>query len=65
MAGRHILDGVLVANGAIEDMWSSGTPGIVCKIDLTKAYNHVCWDFLDFVMVRMGFRLFELFLSVN
>lgn len=38
----------------IEDRWTSSTPGIVCNIDLSKAYAQLSWDFLDYVMVGMG-----------
>lgn len=28
---------------------------IWCKFDLEKAYDHVNWEFLDFIMLKMGF----------
>lgn len=29
--------------------------GILCKFDMEKAFEHVCWDFLNYVLNRMGF----------
>lgn len=34
----------------------SGVPGIVCKIDFEKAFDHVSWDFVDEVLKQMGFQ---------
>lgn len=36
-----------------------GVLGILCKLDLEKMYDHLNWDFLDFIMVKMGFGINE------
>ena len=55
VAGRQILDVVLVANEAIEDYRRCKKEGLVVKIDLEKAYDNVSWDFLDFVLQKKNF----------
>lgn len=53
--GRQILNGVLIANECIEDSRWSGRSGVICKLDLEKAYDHVNWRFLEYILLRMRF----------
>ena len=55
VAGRQILDSVLVANEVVEEYQKEGRLGVVFKIDFEKAYDFVEWDFLDFVLEKKGF----------
>lgn len=55
VAERQILDLVLVANEVVEYYRSLRREGVVVKIDFEKAYDHVEWEFLDFVMEKKGF----------
>ncbi|RVW40781.1 Transposon TX1 uncharacterized 149 kDa protein [Vitis vinifera] len=52
---RQILDAVLVANKAIDSRKRSAGAGLVCKLDIEKAYDHVNWKFLLSVLEKMGF----------
>ena len=53
--GRQILDAALIANEAIDSMLKGDEAGVLCKLDLEKAYDHINWDFLMLVMQKMGF----------
>ena len=55
MHGRQILDGVLIANECIRFWKKEKRPGLICKLDMEKAYDRVEWGFLQYLMRRMGF----------
>ena len=44
--GRQILDAVLIANEAVDSLLKSNECGVMCKLDIEKAYDHLKWDFL-------------------
>ena len=49
---RQILDMVLIANEVVEEYRAKKKEGVVFKIDFEKAYGHISWEFLDFVLER-------------
>lgn len=53
--GRQILDTILIANECLDSRLRSGEPRVMCKMDLEKAYDHINWDFLLYVLRRCGF----------
>ena len=49
------MDPILIANESLDSRRGSGEPGILCKMDVAKAYDHVNWDFLLYMLKRCGF----------
>ena len=51
---RQILDASLIANEVIYSMIKNKEKGILCKLDIEKAYDHINWNFLLRVLQNMG-----------
>ena len=44
--GRQILDVVLIANKAVYSILRKKESGLLCKLDIEKAYDHISRNFL-------------------
>ncbi|RVW83962.1 Transposon TX1 uncharacterized 149 kDa protein [Vitis vinifera] len=52
---RQILDASLIVNEVIDAWNKRGENGLICKLDIEKAYDSINWQFLLKVMEKMGF----------
>ena len=55
MKDRQILDGILIANEAVDEARKLKKEMLLFKVDFEKAYDLVDWGYLDDVMKRMSF----------
>jgi hypothetical protein len=54
--GCQIVGSILIANECIDSHLKSSKPGVLCKLDLKKAYDHASLDFLLYMVRKCGFR---------
>jgi len=55
LEGRGLLDSVLVANEVLEEYKRKRKSCVLFKVDYEKAYDSVSWDFIYYMLWRMGF----------
>ena len=53
--GRHMLHSVMIANEVVEEANRCQNPCFIFKVDYEKAYGSVSWEFLSYMMRKMGF----------
>ena len=53
--GRQSLDSILIANEFLDSKLKVEFPGVLCKLDVEKTYDHVNWEFLIYLLQRCGF----------
>ncbi|GKV05043.1 hypothetical protein SLEP1_g17092 [Rubroshorea leprosula] len=55
ISGRQLMDGVVIANEVVDEAKKKKRKSFLFKIDFEKAYDKVCWKFLECMMQKLGF----------
>jgi len=55
LSNRGLLDSVLVVNEVLDDLKRRRKSRVIVKLDFEKAYDSVSWEFLFYMMGRLGF----------
>lgn len=50
------MDVALIPNECVDTRLRGEMPGIMCKLDIEKAFDHVNWEFVLNIIRQMGFE---------
>ena len=53
--GIKILDGIILAHEFIHSIKVNSSPGMVLKLDLSRAFNKLRWDFIKNMLLSFWF----------
>ena len=53
--GRQILDASLKANELVDSIQKKKERGVLCVLDIEKAYDNISWSFIIQILKRMRF----------
>ena len=51
--GRQILDASLIANEVVDSIQKKKERGVLCVLDIKKAYDNISWSFIIQILKRM------------
>lgn len=55
--GQIDVGSVMMANEVVDDLVGNKREGALCKLDMEKAYDHVNWKFVDYMLGRLSLRI--------
>ena len=55
MEGRQILDGIIMVQEAIHSLKCTRSLGMLIKLDISKAYDKISWEYLEKTLNAFGF----------
>eukprot|EP00253_Pinus_taeda_P003713 PITA_03713 len=53
--GRQITDGIILTHEIIHSLKQTKNPGMLLKIDLSKAFDSICWEYMQKILKAFGF----------
>jgi hypothetical protein len=54
--GRQILDSVILVHEVIHSLQKTKTPGMLLKLDLSKAFDKISWAYMRDLLLAFGFE---------
>lgn len=54
--GRQIMDGIILSNEVIHSLKLLKKPGMILKLDLSKAFDKLSWNFIQKMLLAFGFN---------
>ena len=55
MECRQILDNVILSHKVIHSLQKTKTPGMLLKLDLSKAFDKISWEYMQAMHLSFGF----------
>eukprot|EP00253_Pinus_taeda_P015416 PITA_15416 len=54
--GRQIMDGIILSNEVINSLKILKKPGMIMKLDLSKAFDKLSWEYIQHTLLAFGFN---------
>eukprot|EP00253_Pinus_taeda_P005332 PITA_05332 len=54
--GRQIMDGIILTHETIHSLKTSKKPGMLLKLDLSKAFDSLSWNYMKKILLAFGFN---------
>eukprot|EP00253_Pinus_taeda_P011590 PITA_11590 len=54
--GRQITDGIILTHEIIHSLKTSKKPGMLLKLDLSKAFDSLSWNYMEKILLAFGFN---------
>eukprot|EP00253_Pinus_taeda_P032855 PITA_32855 len=54
--GRQIMDGIILTHEIIHSLKISKKPGMLLKLDLSKAFDRLSWNYMEKILLAFGFN---------
>lgn len=45
----------MIANEVVDELSRTKKRGMLCKLDMKKVFDNVCWNFVDYILDKFGF----------